>query len=326
MRAAVYDRFGPPDVVRIREVDKPAPGDDELLVRVRATAVNAADWRLRSQDVPPGFRLLMRLLFGFRKPRRPILGTDLAGDVEAVGKGVTKFRVGDPVIAYTGLAMGAHAEYRCVSESGAVVLKPRTLGYAEAAALPFGALTALDFLKRAKLQRGERVLVNGASGAVGSAAVQLARHFGTVVTGVCSTANVELVRSLGADRVIDYTKQDFARSGETWDVIVETVGNAPYSRCRSSLTERGRLLLIAAGLPAMLSIPWVAMTTRRRIIAGPPADKPEDLRFLVALAESGEYKPLIDRRYPLEQIVEAHRLVDSRRKRGSVVVTVATGD
>ncbi len=207
-------------------------------------------------------------------------------------------------------------------EDGAVALKPPNLTYDEAAAISFGGTTALDFFRRGKLQNGERVLVNGASGGVGTAAVQLAKHFGADVTGVCSTANVELVRSLGATHVIDYTKEDFTRNGETYDVIVDTVGTAPFSRSKDSLKERGRLLLVLGGLPDMLQIPWVSMTSSKKIIAGPAAERAEDLRFLAKLAEAGEFKPVIDRRYPFEQIAEAHSYVDTGRKKGNVVITL----
>lgn len=205
---------------------------------------------------------------------------------------------------------------------GALALKPANLTYEEAAALSFGGTTALDFLRRGRIRRGDRVLVNGASGGVGTAAVQLARHFGAHVTGVCSTANLELVRSLGADEVIDYTRDDFTRNGQTYDIILDAAGTAPFSRSRRSLKEGGRLLLVLATLPEMLRIPWAALTSRTRVIAGPASERVEDLRLLASLAESGEYKPVIDRRYPFEQIAEVHRYVDTGRKRGNVVITV----
>lgn len=209
-----------------------------------------------------------------------------------------------------------------MAEDGAVVPKPSSLTFEEAAALSFGGTTALDFLRRAKLQSGESVLVNGASGAVGTAAVQLAKHFGAIVTGVCSSANVELVRSLGATHVIDYTQQDFTRNGETYDVIVDTVGTAPFSRSKASLKEGGRLLMVLAELPEMLRAPWVSMTSSKKVIAGPATVRVEDLRFLAGLAEAGAFKPVIDRRYTFEQIAEAHRYVDTGRKKGNVIITL----
>jgi NADPH:quinone reductase-like Zn-dependent oxidoreductase len=322
MRAIVCERYGPPDVLRLREMATPVPKDDEVLVRVRATTVTSADCRVRSMTVPLGFGLVSRLFFGVTKPRQPILGSEFAGEVAAVGRAVRNFSPGDPVFGMGGARMGCHAEYKCVPESGALAIRPYRLACEDAAAIPFGGTTALDFLRRAGLETGERILVNGASGAVGTAAVQLARHFGADVTAVCSAPNHDLVRSLGASRVIDYTSEDFTRNGERYDVIVDTAGTAPYSRCKESLKERGRLLLVLAGLPDMLPIPWVSLTSGRRIIAGPATETAEDLRFLADLAQKGEFRPVIDRRYPFEQVAEAHAYVDTGRKRGNVVVTL----
>jgi NADPH:quinone reductase-like Zn-dependent oxidoreductase len=322
MKAIVYERYGPPEVLQLKEVEKPTPKNHEVLIKTHATTVTSGDWRVRSLNVPAGFGLIMRLVFGVSRPKQPILGSELAGVIESVGKDVRKFKVGDPVFAFSDTAMGCHAEYKCMAEDGAVVPKPPSLTFEEAAALSFGGTTALDFLRRGKLQSGESVLVNGASGAVGTAVVQLAKHFGAIVTGVCSTANVELVRSLGATHVIDYTQQDFTRNGETYDVIVDTVGTAPFSRSKASLKEGGRLLLLVAGLPAMLIAPLVSMTSSKKVIAGPATVRVEDMRFLARLAEAGVFKPVIDRRYPFEQIVEAHRYVDTGRKKGNVVITL----
>ena len=326
MKAIVYERYGPPEVLQMKEVEKPTPKDNEVLIKSHATTVTSGDWRVRSLNVPAGFGFIMRLVFGISKPKQPILGSELAGVVESVGKDVRNFKIGDQVFAFSDASMGCHAEYKCMPQDGAVVLKPPSLSYDEAAALSFGGTTALDFLRRGKLQRGESVLVNGASGGVGTAAVQLAKHFGADVTGVCSTANVELVRSLGARHVIDYTKEDFTQNGETYDVIVDTTGTAPFSRSKASLKERGRLLMVLAGLPDMLQIPWVSMTSTKKLIAGPAAVRAEDLRFLAGLAEAGEFKPVIDRRYPFEQIAEAHRYVDTGRKKGNVIITLKHDD
>ena len=279
MKACVYERYGPPEVLQLKEVEKPTPKDNEVLIKTHATTVTSADWRVRSLNVPAGFGLMMRLVFGISKPKQPILGSELAGVVESVGKDVTKFKVGDPVFAFSDASMGCYAEYKCMPQEGAVVVKPPSLSYDEAAALSFGGTTALDFFRRGKLQSGESVLVNGASGAVGTAAVQLAKHFGADVTGVCSTANVELVRSLGAHHVIDYTTDDFTQNGETYDVIVDTAGTAPFSRSKASLKEGGRLLMVLGGLPDMLQIPWVSMTRSKKAIAGPATARAEDLRF-----------------------------------------------
>lgn len=321
MKAIVYTEYGPPEVLKIKEIAKPIPKANEVLIKVHATTVTAGDWRVRSLDVPFGFGLLARLALGFFRPRQPILGSELAGKVEAVGKAVKKFKAGDSVVAFSGVGMGCHAEYKCMPEDGAVVLKPTNLTYDEAAALSFGGTTALDFFRRGKLKSGEHVLVNGASGAVGTAAVQLAKHLGAEVTGVCSTANVGLVKSLGANQVIDYTKEDFTKNGETYDVIVDTAGTAPFLRSKASLKENGRFLQVLGGLPDMLRAPWVSMTSNKRIIAGPAAERAEDLHFLAKLAEAGEFKPVIDRRYPFEQIVEAHRYVDTGHKKGNVIIT-----
>jgi NADPH:quinone reductase-like Zn-dependent oxidoreductase len=322
MRAVVYRKYGPPEVLQLAEIEKPTPKDDEVLIKTRATTVSAGDRRCRSLDVPAGFGWMSRLVLGVFGPRQPILGTELAGIVEATGKNVRKFEVGDPVIAFGGAGMGCYAEYRCMKEDGAIALKPSNLTFEEAAALSFGGTTALHFLRGGNVQRGEKVLVNGASGSVGTACVQLARHFGAEVTGVCSTANVDLVRSLGASHVIDYTREDFTQNGQTYDVIVDTVGTASYSRSKDSLTERGRLLLVFGTLPDLLQIPWISLTTKRKIVGGVAIGKQEDLQFLANLAAAGEFTPAIDRRYPLEQIAEAHRYADTGRKRGNVVINL----
>lgn len=320
MKAAVYEVYGPPEVVTIREVPNPVPKDDEILIRVHAATVTAADWRIRSRTVPTGFGLIVRLLFGWSKPKQPILGTDAAGAIVEVGKAVTRFSPGEAVFAFVGARMGCHAEYVCVKESAAIARKPGNLSFEEAAALCFGGTTALHFFRGAKLRAGERVLINGAAGAVGSAAVQLAKHAGAHVTGVCSSANVERVRSLGADEVIDYTQEDFTQSGRRYDIIMDNAGNAPFSRCGGALNAGGRLLSVVAGLPAMLQAPWIGLTTGKRVVVGSAPERAEDLRALAQLAEAGHFKPLIGARYPLAQIVEAHRLVDSGHKRGSVAL------
>ncbi len=304
------------------ELPKPLPTDDELLIRVRATTVSSADWRMRSLAMPHGFGLLGRLAVGISQPRKPILGTELSGEVEAVGRDVTSFKVGDYVFAYTGAALGCHAEYKCFSQSGAVALKPPHLSFEQAAALCFGGATMLDFFRRAKLRRGERVLVNGASGAVGSAAVQLAKYFGARVTGVCSAANRQLVQSLGADEVIEYDKCDFTQSKTCFDVIVDTVGNAPLSRCKGSLARGGRLLLVLATLPELLKSPWHSLMSDKTVIGGPVAERPEYVHELRKIALAGGFTPLIDRCFSFEQMIEAHRYVDGGHKKGSVVVTL----
>lgn len=322
MRAAVYHRYGPPEVVSVQEVPTPTPGPRDLLVRVRATTVSTADWRARSLAMPPGFGLFGRLAFGIRAPRRAILGSEFAGDVVAVGSEVRDFAVGEAVIAFQGFRMGGHAEFVTTPADGVVVRKPAGLSYQEAAALPFGGTTGLEFFARAGLRAGERVLINGASGTVGSAMVQLAAHAGADVTAVCSAANATLMRELGVRRVIDYSVTDFAATGERYDVIVDTVGTAPYARSRGALAERGRLLLVLASLGELLRAPWISRTTRHRVVAGPVRERVEDLQAIVDLVVAGRFRPVIDRCVPLDGIVEAHRRVESGRKRGSVVVEV----
>lgn len=304
------------------DLPKPVPAKDELLIRVCATTVSSADWRLRSLTLPTGFGPMARIAFGIRKPRQPILGTELAGEVEAVGAEVTAFKPGDQVFAFPGGRMGCYVEYRCIAANGPVAIKPANFSCEQAAALCFGGATMLDFFRRAALQRGERVLVNGASGAVGTAAVQLAKHAGAHVTGVCSAGNVELVRSLGADHVFDYTREDFTQSGQTYDVIVDAAGTAPFSRSARALSRGGRLLLVLASLPELLKAPWVGLTHTQKVIAGPAAERIEYVHQLAQLAAQGGFTPVIDRCYPFEAMQEAHRYVDSGRKRGNVVVRV----
>lgn len=322
MRAIEYNQYGPPSVLHLTEAPKPFPRDNEILIKIRATTVTAGDCRLRALNVPFGFRTLLRLFLGFSRPRRRVLGMELAGDIESVGKAVSKFKPGDSVFAYSGIGMGCYAEYKCMSEDEAVVLKPPNLSYQEAAALSYGGTTALNFLNRAQIKSGETILINGASGAVGSAAVEIAKHFGAEVTGVCSTVNLVWVQSLGADHVIDYTKEDFTGNGKKYDIIFDAVGSAPYSRSKTSLEENGRFLMVNGGLLEMLLIPWITLTSRRKIIGGAAANKVDDLRYLAKLAKAGEFKPAIDRCYPLEDIAEAHAYVDTGRKKGNIVVTL----
>lgn len=322
MKAVVYERYGPPEVLRFAEVATPVPKPDELLIRARATTVTAADWRVRSLTVPRGFGPMARLALGVRGPRQAILGTEVAGEIVAVGSAVRSFAVGDSVFAFRGARMGCHAEYVTMAAGDSVARVPAGLDWGEAAALSFGGTTALHFLRRAALAPGERVLVNGASGGVGMAAVQIARHFGAQVTGVCSAANADVVRSLGAHRVIDYAREDFTRDGAAYDVIVDTAGTAPWSRSRTALRPGGRLLMVLGSFAGTLQAPWIGMTGSRRIVAGTAGAGADDLRFLARLAESGEYRPVIDRRYAFADIVEAHRYVDTGRKRGNVVITM----
>jgi NADPH:quinone reductase-like Zn-dependent oxidoreductase len=323
MRAAVNRRYGPPEVVAITEVATPIPAAGEVLVRIHATTITAGDQRLRSAIVPPGFGLLVRLAFGITGPRKTMLGTELCGEVVALGDTASKFAIGDRVFAFCGAGLGCHAEFRAVRETSAIALAPANLSDGEAAALSFGGTTALYFLRdKAKLQPGERVLINGASGGVGSAAVQLARHFGAHVTAVCSAANADMVRSLGAERVIDYAEHDFTRLGETYDVIFDAVGNASAATCLPVLAAGGRLLLVVAGLGQTLGAALRPVRAGKRVHTGVAPERVDDLILLAQLAEAGHYRPFIDRSYAFDHIVEAHAHVDTGRKRGNVIVTL----
>lgn len=263
-------------------------------------------------------------MFGYRKPRKTILGVEVAGEIEAVGKDVTRFKKGDAVFGIDSTGLGAYAEYKCMSEASGLVLKPVNLTYAEAAAIPNGALTALTFLKKlTNVQPGQKILIVGASGSVGSAAVQIAKHLGAEVTGVCSTANVELVKSLGADRVIDYTREDFAKSGQRYDIIFDTVGKTSFSKCKNALNPQGRYLAGTGGLPVFGQMFWTSIKGGQKVLAGLSSERQEDLVFIKELVEASKIKPVIDRRYPLEQTAEAHRYVDQGHKKGNVVITIA---
>jgi len=321
MKAIVCTRYGSPEVLQIQEVAKPIPKDNEALVKVYATTVTSSDVRIRSFTYPPWFWLFGRMMFGFVKPRKTIPGDELAGEIELVGKDVKQFKKGDQVFGMNcafGLG-GGNAEYKCLPEGEGLAIKPVNVTYEEAAAVPFGAMTALGFLKKANIRSGQKVLIYGSSGSVGTYAVQIAKHFGAEVTGVCSTANLELVKSLGADNVIDYTKEDFTQNGETYDVIYDTVMKTAFSRCKSSLNQKG--VYVTVDWPIFPAL-WASMTSSKKVVFGLGSTKTEDLIFLKELVEAGKIKPVIDRTYPLEQIVEAHRYVETGHKKGNVVVTL----
>ena len=321
MKAAVCERYGPPEVVQIREVPKPVPADGEVLVKAVATTVNSGDARVRALRVPRGLRLPMRLRLGFTKPKQPILGFEMAGQVEAVGRAVTRFQPGDRVVASRGFDFGCHAEYVTVAEQGAIARIPESLSYQDAVALCFGGTTALIFFRLGKLAPGETVLINGASGAVGTMAVQLAKHLGAEVTAVCSGANAELVRGLGADHVIDYTTEDFTRNGQRYDVIMDNHGNAPV-RAGQGFAETGRPLP-DGHRRSLADARRVAAEGRRSAPArATPRCTADNYRTLMSLAERGVLKPVIDSVLPFAQIVEAHRRVDGGHKVGSVVLTL----
>ena len=316
MKAVVHDSYGPPDVLRLEDVERPVPADDEVLVRVHATTVNRTDCHRRAAK--PFF---WRFFAGLVRPRQRILGGEMAGEVEAVGAAVSEFAVGDHVFGTTGPRLGGHAEYLCRRESGVIAHKPAAMSFEEAAAVPDGALSALTCLRRAGLKPGQKILVYGASGSIGTAGVQLARHFGADVTAVCNTANLELARSLGADRVLDYTKgEDFTKTGETYDVVFDAVGKLSFRRCKSALKPGG----IFAATDGLLHFP-IALWTRRfgdkRVVFAMPDWKQEDMRFLKGLIEAGEYRAVVDRVCPLEDVVEATRYVETGQKVGNVVLT-----
>lgn len=325
MNAAVVTRYGPPDVVELRDLPDPRPRAGEVMVGVHASSVTAADWRMRSGDVPRGFGPLMRLALGWRGPRQAVLGVEMAGEVLALGEGVTRFALGDRVFAMTSVRMGGHAERAVLKESGPVALIAPGVSFETAAALPFGGTTAFHFLKeKGAVKPGDRVLINGASGGVGTAAVQLARWFGAEVTAVTSAANAQLATRLGASRVIDYQTVDFAAEGDRYDLILDTVGNCPHARVRPALAEGGRLLLVATDLMGTLGAvirPW--RQAGHRIVAGVAAERREVLELLMELAALGILTPPIDRRFPLDEIRAAHAYVETRRKRGSVMVSIA---
>jgi NADPH:quinone reductase-like Zn-dependent oxidoreductase len=327
MKAIVWTKYGPPDVLQLKEVEKPTPKDNEVLIRIYATTVTAGDCEQRSLKLPIWHALPMRAYVGLNRPKRiTILGMELAGEIESVGKDVKLFREGDQVFAATGFAgMGACAEYICLPEEpeeGALASKPANMTYEEAAAVPVGGLEALHFLRQGNIQRGQKVLINGAGGTIGTFAVQLAKYFGAEVTGVDSTGKLDMLRSIGADQVIDYTQEDFTKSGESYDFILDVVSKSPFSGSIRSLKQNGCYLIANPGLSQMVRGRWTSMTSSKKVIFGAAYPKTEDLLFLKELIESGKLKSVIDRRYPLEQTAEAHRYVETGHKKGNVVITV----
>jgi NADPH:quinone reductase-like Zn-dependent oxidoreductase len=329
MKAIVWTQYGPPEGLVLRDVPKPAPKDNEVLIRIHATTVSAGDYELRSLKMPLVISLPLRLYLGPFHPRNLILGQELAGEIEAAGKDVTLFRPGDQVIAWTTFHFGAYAEYTCLSEKGILAKKPSRMTYEEAATLPIGGLEAVNFLRRGHIQNGEKVLIYGAGGSIGTYAVQLAKDLGARVTGVDSAEKLEMLRSIGADSVVDYTKEDFTRSGETYDVIFDVVGKTSYSRSVRSLTPHGRYLIDNAGPSYRVRAAWTSARSHRQVV--PWIDRTasqytEDFQLLNDLIEVGKIRSVIDRTYPLEEIPEAHRYVATGQKKGSVVITVGPAD
>jgi NADPH:quinone reductase-like Zn-dependent oxidoreductase len=319
MKAIVYTRYGSPDVLQLKEVAKPAPKDNEVLIKIYATTVTSGDCRVRKADP-----FAIRFFNGLTKPKKTtILGNELAGEIEETGKNVKLFRKGDQVFGQAGMGLGANAEYICLREDATLVLKPKNLTYEEAASIPFGGNTALHFLRKGNIRSSQKVLIYGASGSLGTAAVQLAKNFGADVTGVCSTVNAELVKSLGADEVIDYTKEDFTKIGQTYDIIFDTTGKSPFSGCVKSLKQKGIYLrAVHMSLSSIVRGLWTSMTSSKKVIGGVASELKENLVFLKELIDMGKLKPVIDKCYPFEQIVEAHRYVDKGHKRGNVAITV----
>lgn len=324
MKAIVLTKYGSPDGLQLTEVEKPTPKDNEVLIRVRATTVTAGDVEIRTLNFPIWLMLPIRIYVGFIKPRNFILGQELSGDVEAVGKDVTRFKEGDPVFGTTGFRFGAHAEYACLPEAGVLAIKPSNMTYEEAAAVPVAGIEALHFMRKANIHSGEKVLIVGAGGSIGTIGVQLAKYFGAEVTGVDSTGKLDMLRSIGADHTVDYTQEDFTQSGKAYDVIFDVMGKSSFSGSMQSLKPNGRYLIGGNSGPLQtLRGRWVSMTGSKKVIVGAASQKTEDLAVLKELIEAGKMKSVIDRRYPLEQTAEAHGHVETGKKKGNVVIVVA---
>lgn len=331
MKAVVCTKYGSPDVLQLTEIEKPLPKDNEILIRVHATSVNFGDTMARNFkaisprqfNMPFLFWLMAKISFGLNQPKITILGNEFAGEIEAVGNNVKKFKQGDQVFGYTGEKMGAYAEYLCMPENGILAIKPTNLTFEEAAGIPYGALMALSLLRRANIHPGQSVLINGASGGIGSAAVQIARYLGAEVTGVCSTPKVDFVKSLGAAKVIDYTKEDFTQNGETYDLIFDILGRSSFSRCKSSLKPNGIHLFASFKMKQLLQMLWTSRSGGKKVICALGPGSVETLYSVKALIEAGKIKAFIDLSYPLERIAEAHAYVENGHKKGNVVISVA---
>jgi 2-desacetyl-2-hydroxyethyl bacteriochlorophyllide A dehydrogenase len=317
MKAIECTQYGAPEFLQMNEVEKPSPKDNEILIKIHATSVSSGDARMRRADP-----FVIRLIFGFKSPRKSILGVVVAGEIEAIGKSVSKYRTGDQVFGSSGMNFGAHAEYVAVSEDAVLALKPTNMTYEEAAAIPFGATASLHFLRIANIQQSQKVLIYGASGALGTLAVQLAKNYGADVTAVCSSSNFELMQSLGADEVIDYTKEDFTENGKKYDVIFDTVGKSSNRKALRSLNKGGYLLLASAGIGTMIGGSIRSIFMSKKIISGVIKETVEDMNYFKQLIEKGKLKAVIDRIYTLKQMVEAHTYVDGGHKKGNVVIAI----
>lgn len=327
IRAILHTKYGPPDELQLKEIEKPVPKDNEVLIKVRATTVTSTDCNVRNFTFVPGvFKIPARLMFGVFKPRISILGIDLAGEIEAIGKNVRRFKKGDQVFGTPGMAFGAHTEYTCVPEDAVLTIKPPNMAWEEAAPIFLGASTALFYLRdKGNIQAGYKILIYGASGAIGTYAVQLAKYFGAEITGVCSTTNLEMVKSLGADKVIDYTKEDYTESGETYDLILDTVGKTSFSHCKKSLRPKGYFLPVSMDIKELFQIIWTSMIGEKKVKGGVARESIEDLELFKELFVAGKLKPVIDSCYPLEQTTEAFRYVENGHKKGNVVLTIKHG-
>jgi len=328
MKAIVWTKYGPPDVLQLKEIEKPSPKDNEVLIRIVATTVTAGDCEARSLNFPILLlSLSMRIYVGLRKPTKiTILGQELAGEIEAVGKDVRLFKAGDQVFAATGFGFGGYAEYICLPEkpeNAVLAIKPVNMTYEQAAAVPTAGLEALHFLRKGNIQSGQKIMINGAGGSIGTFAIQHAKYFGAEVTAVDSTEKLDMLHSIGADHVIDYTQEDFTKTGETYDVIFDVVGKSSFSRSVRSLKQNGRYLLANPGLPQMLRGQWTSAISSKKVIFPAQSRKSEDLVFLKGLIEDGKIKSVIDRTFPLEQMAEAHEYVEKGGKKGNLVITVA---
>ena len=330
MKAIMFTEYGTPDVLHIKEMDKPTPKDNEILIRIHATSLNVGDlWARNFKAITPSkfsmplpLWLPSRLYFGVTKPRINILGNEFAGEVEAVGKNVKRFKKGDQVFGYRGQSMGANAEYMCMPENGMVAIKPTNISYEEAAVISYGALTALPLLKRVNIQRGQKVLINGASGGIGSAAVQLAKYYGAEVTGVCGTPRLGFVKALGADKVIDYAKEDFTQNGETYDLILDIMNKSSFEKCKNSLKPKGIYLLASFKMKQVFQMLQTSRSSGKKVICVLSMENLVDMELTRKLVEEGKIKAIVDKRFPMERAAEAHRYVESGNKAGSVVITI----
>jgi NADPH:quinone reductase-like Zn-dependent oxidoreductase len=330
MKAIIYETYGSPEVLKLVEIEKPVPKENEILIRNSAASVNYGDIIARNfKDVTPGkfnmpflFWIMARVFFGFTKPKVKILGSEYSGEVEAVGKSVTKFKVGDKVFGYRGQSMGAYAEYLVVPENSVVALKPENISYEEAAAIPGGSMVALFILRKLNIQKGQKILINGASGGNGNFAVQIAKNYGAEVTGVCGTNRVDFVKALGADKVIDYTKEDFTMNGEKYDIILDVLGRTGFSKCKNSLTESGKYVLVSFKVKQLLQMMWTSFFSSKKVMCVLSPQKLEDLLDINKMIEEGKLKSILDKTFTKEQAAEAHRYVEQGSKKGNVVISI----